>query len=346
MDWLSEHIGSMGYMGDYYVPNSINFGNGIGAGRPTKRIVGQEQIRPSKNSEPTKKKNTESDFTRIQRFFTWEQFLDYADWHGKNSRRASQRTDVYNYTHTHNFQEAMDLARYGWPEGLQKTQDMDKKVLFTPHEQMGVNFNQDTVYDVAGGSVNIGRYLMGMPDCMRHIKIPQTHNFPCRIQKIFFICSVHAGTNTDEILNHGYKVYQIIEALEQVNIQTELFFATSSNKKYMEHQQDYYFFETYIKLKNSEDIIYPEKIIFPLAHPSMFRRLVLSTLEREPFFTRQIFGFYSGGDYGSWIESWMPPPSLTRDALIIPGYHDQAEMEKVIDRVQSMIKSQYDTVRD
>ena len=345
MDWLSEHLGSMGYAGDFYIPESGGGGKG---GSENKHFAGQEQIRkPHDFQEPVKKKNTESNFTRIQRFFTWEQFLSYVDWQGSNWRRASQRTDnkSYNTTRTWTFQEALDLAKYGWPEGLRRVKDVEKKIIFSPQEQMGLHYEKTTEYDVAGGSVNIGRYLTGMPDCMRHVKAPREHVFPSRIQKIFVIDTTHKFTKTDEIINHGYTVYQIVEALELANIRTELTLAHGSNKQDMYSEDDYYFFETYIKLKSPEDVIYPEKIIFALAHPAMFRRLILSSWEREPFFIRRIFGFYTEGQYGNYIAEWMPPSSLIKDALIIPGYDHKEQMQEVLQQVKNMIKSQYDAIR-
>lgn len=345
MDWLKEHLGSMGYAGDFYIPESGSGGKG---GSENKRFVGQEQIRTHDDfQEPVKKKNTESDFVRIQRFFTWEQFLSYVDWRGSDWRRLSQRTDIrrYHTTHTWTFQEALDLAKYGWPEGLRQVKEPEKKIIFSPQEQMGLHYEEITEYDIAGGSVNIGRYLTGVPDCMRHVKAPREHVFPSRIQKIFVIDTTHAVTETDEIINHGYMVYQIIEALELANIRTELTLANSANKQGMYSKDDYYFFETYIKLKSPEDVIYPEKIIFALAHPAMFRRLTISSWEREPFFTRRIFGFYMDGHYGNYIAEWMPPSSLTKDALIIPGYDHKEQIQEVLRQVKNMIKSQHDAVR-
>ena len=349
MDWLSEHLGSMGYAGDFYIPESGSGGGGGGGGNSkNKRPAGLEQIRnPDDFNEPIKKENTESGFPRIQRFFTWEQFLSYVDWRGKNYRRVSQTTSAkrYDRTLTHDFQEAMNLAKYGWPAGLRHMKDIDKKIIFTPQEQMGLHYEQTSEYDVAGGSVNIGRYLIGMPDCMRHVKAPVEHVFPSRIQKIIVIDTTHDKTQTDEIINHGYTVYQIIEALELVNIRTELTLVHNANKQHMYCSDDFHFFETYIKLKSPEDIIYPEKIIFALAHPSMFRRLIVSSWEKEPYLIRSVFGFYPDGEYGKYIKNWMPPQSLTKDALIIPGYDRKEQMQEVLQQVKRMIRSQYEQAR-
>lgn len=347
MNRSNEHLGSLGFFGDFYIPNSGGGTGDGGAGDASsvnnKRAVGEEQIPPKLDfTEPERKINKESGFTRIQQFFTWEQFLSYTDWQGKNWRRSSQEssTKKYNYSDTWTFQEALDLARYGWAAGLRQAKDIDKKIVFSPQNQMGLHYERTIDYDVAGNSVDMGRYLTGMPDCMRHVKMPKEHVFPTRTQKIFVIDDTHDNTQTHEIINHGYTVYQIIEALELVNIRTELIYVHPSNKQYMSALNDYNFFETYIKLKNTEDVIYPEKIIFALAHPSMFRRLVLSCWEREPFLTRMTFGFYSGANYGNYIECWQPPLSMTQDALVIPGYYHKNDMQQVFTQVQKLIESQ------
>ncbi len=349
MNCVNEHLGSLSFLCDFYIPNSGGeTGNGAAETAETsvnnKCVVGEEQLQPKLGSaEPERRVNKESGFTRIQQFFTWEQFLSYIDWHGKDWRRASQQTSTKKYERsgTWTFQEAMDLARYGWHDGLRQVKDVDKKIVFVVPDQMGLHYERDVEYDVAGGSVDIGRYLTGMPDCMRHVKPPREHAFPTRIQKIFIIDTTHRNTKTSEIINHGYTVYQIVEALELTNIRTELIYVHATNKQYAETQTDYYFFETYITLKKPEDVICPEKIIFALAHPSMFRRLVLSGWERESFFTRMTFGFHSGAHYGTYIEGWTPPLSMAKDALIIQGYDHKKEMRQLKEQVQKLVESQY-----
>ena len=93
-----------------------------------------------------------------------------------------------------------------------------------------------------------------MPDCMRRITLTQNHTLPARIQNILIKGTFDKTTKTETVLSHGFKIYQIINALEQANIQTEITIAFSSNKYSMYDERDYYFYETYIKVKESTEI--------------------------------------------------------------------------------------------
>ena len=132
-----------------------------------------------------------------------------------NHRRSSQITCRAKYEHslTWNFREAMDWARYGWAEGLEKIKKLDKLDL-PINESFQQNYDIKTKYDIAGGAVNIGRYLSGVPDCMRCMHVSNEHSLPARVQKIFIIANTHQDITTNQILYHGYKIYQMIEALE------------------------------------------------------------------------------------------------------------------------------------
>ena len=346
MDWLQNHLGSMGYLGDYYIPQSS--GGGSGASE-SKRIAGEEQIRKkAKDLNPVDVYTEEYGYPRLQKFFEWEQFLDYVDWSGKEHRRRSHWTGqmAKKHTMTWNFEEAMNLARYGWREGLEKAKNLEK-IDFQITETFQQNYDIKTQYNVAGGAVNIGRYLSGMPDCMRCMHISNYHSLPARIQKVFIISDYAIDTNPNEILQHGYKVYQIINALEMANIQTDITLAFGVNKWCMYYQNDYDFYETYINIKKTEDVIYPEKMIFCVAHPSMFRRLVFSEEEKNSYFIREKFHFhYDDGEfgYGKHVKSWKPPYPMTKGALVIPRLDQKEEMEHLMNKVQRLIQSQYDKI--
>lgn len=347
MDWLENHLGSLGYAADFYVPRNCGAGDN---GAQEKRIAGEEQTRKKINyGKPRVVQTDKYDFPRIQKFFEWEQFLDYIDWRGREKERLSQNTSQvrYNRALTACFQDAMKLARYGWVDGLLAVKSMQK--IDVPMKQIiQQTFNMECRYDVAGGSVNIGRYLVGMPDCMRHPSSVLGHNLSARIQKVLILCSYDSKTQVDAVMNHGFMIYQIINALEQANIQTEITLVFHANKDAMYANDDYYTYETYIKIKEPTDTIYPEKLLFCLAHPSMLRRLVFSEWERNPRDVRKLFHFYSDSDndgYARYIPSWLPPEYMLKDTLVIPNIANAQDTDQMIARVQNMIKSQYEHTR-
>ncbi len=336
MSWINQHLGSMEHMGDFYIPHS-----GTGS-------VGSADIK--KAWTPRVVETDEYNYPRIQKFFDWEHFLDYVDWSGRESWRSSHLITQKRYEHTltRTFEDAMDLARGGWHGGLSQLKSIPQiKLPFC--ERLQQTYNIQTKYDIAGGTVNIGRYLSGMPDCMRRINTTLSHNLPARIQKVFIYGTFHRHVPVSDVLKRGYTVYQIIEALEMANIQTEITLAFSTNKYNMQSKDDYDFYETYIKIKDTTDIIYPEKLLFCLAHPSMLRRLVFSEWERNNWRIRDRFHFYGNDDqhhgYGACIPDWLPPSTLTKDAIVIPYIENTDGMDDVLKKVEKLIKSQYERAR-
>lgn len=349
MDWLENHLGSLGYAGDFYIPTSGNGGGGIGDLK--KPVAGEEQIKKIVDyGKPRVVQTNKYDYPRIQKFFGWEQFLDYVDWTGCEGRRASQNTDnaYFNRTLTQSFQEAMQLARYGWPEGLRRLKDIEPIDLqLTKIAQQ--SYDIESRYDVAGGSVNIGRYLSCVPDCMRKMAPTRNHTLPSRIQKVMILGNFDRTVHPNAVLKHGYMVYQIIDALEQANIQTDITIALSAGKYRMYEQHDYHFYETYIKIKDPTDIIYPEKLLFCVAHPSMLRRLVFSEYERNSWSVRDYFHFYQESNtsvgYGRCVPEWLPPQHMLQDTLLIPSLASTTDTTQLISTVQNMIMSQYENAR-
>ena len=345
MNWMQEHLGSMGHLGDFYIPQSGSAGNGDGK---KVHIAGTEQIQKTdKDWKPEIIRNNQK-YQRIQKFYEWEQFLNWVDWSGKEDRRDSHRISDkdYKFTHTWTFQDAMNLARYGWAEGVSKIQQFEKLDLPT-HETFMQNYDIQTEYSVAGGSVNIGRYLSGMPDCMRHMHTLNHHALPSRVQKIMIIGTSPSSASADEILKHGYKIYQIIEALEMANIQTDITLAYSAKNYNTEQISDDCFYETYIKIKKAEDVLYPEKILFCVAHPAMFRRLVFSENERNSYDIRMTYRFYEdvGSRYGIYDPNWRPPFDMMKDALLIPSVEDKVGFSWFMEDFRHLIKSQYEKIR-
>lgn len=342
MNWTDNNLGTFGFFGDYYIPGGGGIGVGaVGAG------AGYEQINTKQtNCAPRVIKTDKYDYPRLQKFFDWEQFLDYVDWSGKELRRShlvDAKNDVW--TMTHSFQDAMNLARYGWTGGLKRLEQL-KQTDLPINETIKQTYELRTQYGIAGGAVNIGRYLAGMPDCMRRVNISNMHCLPSRIQKIFINCCAARDISADEILKRGYMIYQLIESMEMANIQTEITIAFPVNKRNMYHEKDYDFYETYIKIKDATDVIYPEKLLFCLAHPSMLRRLVFSEFERNSYWVRDKFHFHGiRNGYGVCIPDWRPSQNLTRDALVISDLENVNTIPQITERVKKMIQSQYDLLR-
>jgi len=346
---MDVHLGSMGFLGDFYMPRSSG-GGGAGEGNPKqKHTPGNEQLRHPNYGAPRVVETDKYDYPRLQKFYEWEQFLDWVDWRGCESERLSHNTgwhevdenyrvDWVEHSMTPDFQTAMNLAYFGWHDALCHIQELDKLDL-PINPTLLQSYDIHTEYNVAGGAVNIGRFLAGIPDCMRAMKIASAHTLPARIQKILIVSQICAGMAVSEILQNGYALYQIVEAMERANIRTDITMVEPCNKYHMLDMRDYDFYECYIKIKRAGDPFYPEKMLFQLAHPAMKWRLIISERERNSL--RILSRYFNSYGFGAYIPEWRPTSEMSRDALVIYSDH----VQKAIPAVKDIIKSQYDKIR-
>lgn len=230
--------------------------------------------------------------------YGWHQFLDYVDWRGKESKRDSQSWDFAGgIVGTETFQEAMDLARYGW-NGLDK---IIPSVQRFPLPKIKSVADMVWRYHVAGGAVDIGRYLADIPDCMRRMNADYEFMRPAKCIKVLFTFDMHCGYSPMQLAAAGYRAYEMVEVMEGANIHTELVYhvrvmAVSSGLKRKRYCTGIY--DVYVTVKKSNEVLNLSRIMFALAHPSMLRRLILSEMERNPQDVIKQFLFVKNGGYG------------------------------------------------
>lgn len=228
-----------------------------------------------------------------EKYFDWNDFLNYADWQDSKTENVSHDTDDQTWFGTPNFGVAMHLARYGWTECLNKIKNIDIDCFDRLNQQQ----LWETKYSVVGSEVDIGRYVIGMPDCMSH-RIPYYIDTVCACPKFVNIVvntSFCCKRDFDYVVARGVQILSTINTLEINNVRTKLILLTnvvdSESLACNVHR-------IFIKIKDYQDIFYLEKLMFPIAHPSFFRRLVFSAMEREPQHIRKQFGFYWNCGYG------------------------------------------------
>ncbi len=82
-------------------------------------------------------------------------------------------------------------------------------------------------------------------------------------------------------------------AMIEVSYDTKLEKALATNKAWLN-----YVYEIRRVVENFDNTFYPEKLLFPIVHPSFLRRLCFSEKERNSKEVRDMFGFYNDGGYG------------------------------------------------
>ena len=224
-----------------------------------------------------------------EKYFLWNDFLKYVDWQKPNADTRSHDTDDDDWFGTHNFEDAMHLARYGWTEYMRQIKPTD-----TDCWDMLNNLQLwETKHSVVGSGVDVGRYVIGMPDCMSYQdsylsdRFHATPKFVNVVVNVTFCCA----RSYRYILKRGLDIISAINTLETNNVKTRVILLVNIR------EYDY-LYRIFINIKDYQDVFYLEKLMFPIAHTSFFRRLVFSAAEREPKEVRKQFGFYKGDGYG------------------------------------------------
>ncbi|MBI1363724.1 MAG: hypothetical protein GC134_07035 [Proteobacteria bacterium] len=222
--------------------------------------------------------------------------------------------DRAEWTGTKSFEDAVRLGRFGWPEGRQ----LLEKVLEDykpPQYQQPV---PKITWDVAGGTPDVPRYVAGAPDAM----IPPDENV--RQQKPIVRLVVHityaAVVSPKAIINWGAGMVSHIHRLEAAGVQVEVtgvWYSTPSDHIMSNGPQVAIRFP----LKRADQALNLDRIAFWLAHPSSFRRIEFSCLERM-----NVEKWYRGG-YGQASQSYRSPD---KREIVLWGGKGSASVEEAI----------------
>lgn len=218
----------------------------------------------------------------------------------------------YEFTQTHDFEEAYDLLKQGWEEGTKRLKDkLETKV-------KSVLTKQKTIYDVSGFQCSVPRYLQGMPTNMINKKIVSQKNKVITINKnISYSCIVRA----DEITNECAKVLELVNNLESNGCRVNLNIIIGTKVS-----SEYHTDADYVKIcvKQASQRLNLKQVAFPIMHPSMLRRIFFALMERYEE------GHNFAKFYGRPLDSIkdFPKEMFRANEYYLPRF---TEEEKIID---------------
>ena len=189
---------------------------------------------------------------------------------------------------TPNFNTALDLFYNGWGE---KADEIRKEfVKFERAQVRDVTYQKSRpTATVVGFAPHVPNAILGLPNSMIH-----TERTPMKAKVVRIIYNMAMNCNTDakDIMNAGLTVLKIAYSLERKGFRVRI----DVNPKMCRSSG-----ETACALvcvKDWRQHIDIKKVAFPVAHPSMFRRLGFRWLESTP--NLSVKGFTCG--YGQSIE--------------------------------------------
>jgi len=185
----------------------------------------------------------------------------------RKTELASKKND-YSFSGTHSFDEAWQMARYGWPKGLKMLQDSVQ----VARDERQLNARPKHTFDVAGFRPNPGRAAAG--DAFAMVRRGRRFD-DSPIIKITTDMTYSGETPRDRVMKWGAAICSYINALEIQGYSVELdhLFEVESSSGGPP-------VSVRLNLKQPGQPLAMSSIVFWWAHPSSLRRIFFATMER------------------------------------------------------------------
>ena len=180
--------------------------------------------------------------------------------------RPSKDDGSKDFTGTHTYKEAENLASNGWEHGLK--QITNNLSLINKTVEGG-----EIIKSIAGSHPDIARFIAGMPDCMNRRVITDSAKKPCL--DIVLNGSYGSKISTTQIINYGSAIASIIDDLENSGYSISLTVSATTLPAYKNN------YGCMLNLKQQGESMDIGKLIFFIAHPSFLRRLAFSHWETQ-----------------------------------------------------------------
>jgi hypothetical protein len=214
-----------------------------------------------------------------------------------SSKREGREEEEF--SGSRNFEQAMDLAVKGWPEGRKNIM----AALSTA--QASMSFTPTLTMDVAGAYPIAALAAAGDPCSMVDLAPVEE-----RVRPIVRLVVQRAGSaaySVNEFTNYGAAVLSYVEGLEAAGFRCEITVAFVSD---LQSDGDQI---TTVVVKRAEETMEFDRMAFVMTHPAFFRRLQFSVMES----TEGLASVLNSHGYG---YSRNPKASeFDQDQILVPG---------------------------
>jgi len=185
--------------------------------------------------------------------------------------RSSQREGDSGWSGSKTFEDALDLAAHGWPEGRAKmgaaVAAANASTAFASCPALSL--------DVAGAYPLPHLAAAGDVFCMVTPAPISERSRP--VLRLCVAGAVSAMVNATDIVNYGAALLTIVDALESADYRVELTIVSAIRS--MGGDQEASFTVT---VKQAQDVLDLDRLAFVLASPAMWRRLGFAVIETMP----------------------------------------------------------------
>ena len=206
------------------------------------------------------------------------------------------------FTGTDSFEQAVELLKNGWNEGSQTIEGkLQAKIKCLDSKK-----SQRPSYDVVGGNCSVPRYLQGVPTSMINRKPVVKKQKVITINKYI---TYSAYVTAEQIIDESVKAFLIIREIEAAGTRVNLNIIDG-----LEEGGERAILT--VRIKNAGERLNISKMAFPLAHPSMLRRLAFKWLEVTSIITNP--GFTMG--YGMPMSVNDLKKYMGKGEILLPNF--------------------------
>lgn len=236
-------------------------------------------------------------------FDNWLDFVDQAE-NGDSSmlmgERSSRARDDDKWYGGANWKKTLELARNGWPEGLERMKTKLNVIQSLVPSKRAIKELEMSI--VGPGTIDMGRYLMGHPEpwvTWRDSTYTEEVEHGGIVPIVMNITS-SAGVSSEAIFQKGAMTCILIDLLERAHRRVELTIITATKIGWSDKPKDAVIVRTMVK--RAEDNLDIDRIAFAVAHAGAYRRLGFSIWEQAPESLRAAIGIRQYGNYGRCYE--------------------------------------------
>jgi hypothetical protein len=253
---------------------------------------------------------------------TFDSLDEYATHCERNLARVQSVVDRNEYwafgESGHDIDDALDMCRNGWQSKQDEAIEIAEDAIKAIEREIELP-KWEPIWDVSGGSVDVGAFLSGVPECMIEYPITEVSS----IGRVVTICtsvSASGAVDPDELIKRGTMVAALAMMLEKLGYNTEIWadLSASSGRTKL-HER--------VMVKSAHDMIDVARTLYAVANPSFLRVLGFASMWDLPYDMRKSLGVGSSYGMPNRPEENLPEGTLyLREQFSSYNYDTKAEL--------------------
>jgi len=205
-------------------------------------------------------------------FDTFDEFVQTAKLPPPDHDRGSREEARSKWFGSRTFDDAVQMAHNGWPEGTAKALKARATVDRRVSQLVSAKASRWS-FDITGDVVDIGRYLTGEPECW--LTEQDGENGRARVVKFLANVCCSAAVTPESMITRGAAILAAIDAIESSGTRCEVWIGYSANN-YDDRKLD-----IVAPIKFAGQPLDQDRLAFALVSPACSRRLCFSIAEQN-----------------------------------------------------------------